>query len=202
MPSNATETPIVARRLDTPSAEVLADLAEVFEELQTVLRCCERLVAELAEEAPDDVLVEGLWTMALLGYARCFSPRGSGVALGADDLDAALPGHDAGSWHAILLQLRDHHADPARSPRERFTVAVTRSAQGTANGVAVTSARQPRGDDLTVRQTGALAYALIGLVDQRIESQQQQVSEEVGRLSAAELDGLESIDVASDDAGS
>ena len=75
------------RRLDDPAAAALAELVEVFEDLQTVLRCCERLVTELAVEGePDEVVVEAVWTTALLSYARCFSATGEGVALTEDDL--------------------------------------------------------------------------------------------------------------------
>ena len=43
----AAEPPVVVRRLDSENASLLRDLVETFEELQMVLRCCERLVSEL-----------------------------------------------------------------------------------------------------------------------------------------------------------
>ena len=58
-------------QLGTPAAAALADLAATFEELQTVLGCCERLVAS---PAPDELVAEALWTTALLSYTRCFAP--------------------------------------------------------------------------------------------------------------------------------
>ena len=78
--------PSVVRRLEGASAAVLGDLVETFEELQTVLRCCERLVAELAGRcrSPTTIVVEAVWTMALLSlravlrraaYGRPRSPR-------------------------------------------------------------------------------------------------------------------------------
>ena len=74
-------------RLDDPAAAALARLVEVFEDLQTVLRCCERLVGELAvESGPDEVVVEAVWTTALLSYARCFAGAGEGAALNEDDV--------------------------------------------------------------------------------------------------------------------
>ena len=79
-------------------------------------------------------------------------------------------------WHKVLLELRDHYADPAVNPRERFTVGVTQDASGPPSGVAITSVRQPLVDDLTVRQTGAIAYALSGLVDGRIEASRSRSS--------------------------
>jgi hypothetical protein len=184
------DAPEVVRRLESASAQSLVALVEAFEELQTVLRCCERLVSELDGEEPDPLTVEALWTVALLSYGRCF-----GSALTADDLAEAVPNDQVGPWHEVLTQLRGHHADPVTNPRERFSVGVTQGPDGTASGVAITSARQPLVDDLTVRQTGAIAYALSGLLDRRIAERQQEVFTETEALPREELDGLEAIDV-------
>ncbi len=52
----------------------LVGLVEVFDELQVVLQCCERLVADLAADAESDpIVLEAVWTTALLCYARCFA---------------------------------------------------------------------------------------------------------------------------------
>ncbi len=191
------EPPAVVRRLEGESAQLLGDLVETFEELQTVLRCCERLVAEIAgRPRPDEVVVEGVWTMALLSYARSFSTRSSGATLTREDLTTAQPETDVLKWHDVLLQLREHQSDPVTSPREQFTIAVTQDDDGAASGVAVTSARQPLVDELTVRQTGAIAYSLSELVNQRIEAQQLVVFEELKEATRADLEKLEQVDLA------
>lgn len=186
------------RRLDDPAADTLVRLVEVFEDLQTVLRCCERLVSDLeAEGEPDAVLVEAVWTTALLSYARCFSTSGSGATVTEDDVKGTHSNTDEVlKWHRLLLHLRDHYADEVVNPRERFSVGVTQNADGTASGVAITSAQQPLVDALTVRQTGAIAYALSGVVNSRIEERQQQVFDGVRSRSKAELDELETVEVA------
>jgi hypothetical protein len=51
-------------------------------------------------------------------------------------------------------------------------------------------------DDLTVRQTGAIAYALSGLVDKRIELRQKEVFHDLESWSKADLDRLDPLDVA------
>ncbi|MCW2756538.1 MAG: hypothetical protein JWO46_284 [Nocardioidaceae bacterium] len=171
----------------------------MFEELQMVLRCCERLVEELApaEGEPDAVRVEGLWTTALLSYGRCFTAGTAGVGLTEADLTEAQPNGDVVEWHRILLQLRDHQADPVDNPRERFSVGVTQDDETrAATGVAITSTRQPLVDDLTVRQTGAIAYALSALVNARIETLQETVFEELKSLTKDDLDKLDRLDVA------
>jgi hypothetical protein len=191
-----TAPPSALRRLDTPSAMALAELMETFEDLQTVLRCCERLVSELAGEgAPDDLAVEGVWTMTLLSYARCFSPDKQ-MALSEDDLTATQSHSEVLDWHRVLLQLRGHYADPVRNPRERFSVGVAQNLDGTATGVAVTSGRQPLVDDVTVRQTGAIAFGLSRLVNDRIAAQQEKVFGEVRDTPKADLDKLARLEIA------
>jgi hypothetical protein len=197
------EPPAVVRRLDTASAHELVALVKMFEDLQMVLRCCERLVEELApgdgrsgQDRPDDVPVEAVWTMALLSYSRCFTAGDAAAALTEEDLRTAQPTGDVLEWHRVLLQLREHYTDPAANPRERVSVGVTQDASGAPTGVAITSARQPLVDDLTVRQTGAIAYALSGLVNGRIEAQQEKVFEELKSLSKGDLERLDALDVA------
>ena len=204
--------PGVLRRLDTASASTLADLNARFEDLQMVLRCCERLMSQLTAAQgqpegaatdpvePDGVVVEALWSVALLSYARCFSAAESGTALTEDDLTDTGLSEDVLDWHKVLLQLRDHYADPTANPRERFSVVVTQDAEsGAASGIGITSARQPLVDDLTVRQTGAIAYALSRLVNDRIAAQQENVFGEMKDAPKADLDKLVKLDIAAPD---
>jgi hypothetical protein len=201
MNSVPTTPPGILRRLDTASAAVLAELMATFEDLQTVLQCCERLMSELTavDGESDDVLVEAVWTAALLSYARCFVGGGAGAALTEDDLTATQSNGEVLGWHRVLLQLRDHYADPAANPRERFTVGVAQGPDGAASGVAVPSARQPMVDDLTVRQTGAIAFGLSGLVNDRINAQQEKVFGEAKHIRKADLEKLDQVDIAQPD---
>ena len=190
------DPPGVVLRLDDPAAAALAELVAVFDDLQTVLRCCERLVTELAVEGePDAVVVEAVWATALLSYARCFAATEEGVALSEDDLTATQSSGKVLEWHQLLLQLRNHYANPTVNPREQFSVGVAQDANGTPSGVAITSARQPLVDELTVRQTGAIAYALSGLVNERIESRQHQVFDDLKEMSKEDLAKLDPLDV-------
>ena len=191
----AQNAPTSVRQLATPAAAALADLTAVFDDLQTVLRCCERLVTALAAPEPDDLTVETLWTVALLSYGRCFASGDRGMGLTVEDVRATgLPGA-VEEWHEMLSRLRAHYADPVRNPRERFSVGVSQDSSGRAAGIAVTSARQPLVDEVSVRQTGALAYGLSRLVDERITAQQQRVFDAVASASAAELGRLPVVEV-------
>ena len=183
----------MVRALDTPAAAALADLAAVFDDLQTVLSCCERLIGS---PPPDEVVTEALWTTAVLSYGRCFAPGPRGMGLTSDDLAATEVEGAVADWHAMLLRLRDHYGDPAVNPRERYSVGVSRDADGRPAGVAVTSIRQPLVDEVTVRQTGALAYALLRLLDTRIDDHQRKVFTAAGALTTPQLDALPEVEVA------
>lgn len=194
--TSVTNEPTAVRRLGTPAAQALADLASIFDDLQTVLRCCERLVTELAEPGgPDDLVLEGVWTTALLSYSRCFGRGDRGMGLTEDDVSAIPLQGEVLEWHQVLRKLRDHFADSAGNPRERFDVGAAQDSEGRAHGIAITSVSQARIDDLTVRQTGALAYELSKLVDERMTEQQERVLVAAQAVSTAELSKLPLIDV-------
>jgi hypothetical protein len=196
--STTTEPRATVRRLDTPTARELAGLASVFDDLRTVLGCCERLLAELSAEDPDQFVLEGLWTTTALSYGRCFARGRSGPALTERDITATELRGDVLEWHRVLLRMRGHYADPADNPREQFSVGVVPDSGGNAGGIAVTSTPQPGLDEVTVRQTGALAYALGRLVDRRISEQQERVREVAATMSAAELAELPLIELTGD----
>ncbi len=184
--------PSVVRRLVSPAALAVADLAAVFEDLQTVLRCCERLVTELdaARPEPDDLALEAYWTLALLSYTRCFTSGPRGTGLTEDDVTATeLPG-DVVGWHQMLMQLRERVADPGVNPRESFSVGASLGSNGKAEGIAVASTRQPSVDAVSVRQTGAVAYALSRIVDERLTAQQGVVFTAVGAMARPALERL------------
>jgi hypothetical protein len=185
------DLPVAVRRLETGTAGTLAHLAEVFEDLQTVLRCCEQLVTALRVPAPDPALVEALWTTALLSYARCFAEG----ALAEADVSSTQQEGDVLAWHRLVLRLRDHYADPVTNPRERFAVGVAQDSDGAADGLALTSTRQPLVDEVTVRQTGAVCYALSGLVDGRLSAGQAALFDEVRGVTADELEALVRVEL-------
>lgn len=185
--------PGAVRRLDGREAADLGALAAVFDDLQYALRCCEHLVGLLARPEADAVLVEALWTGALVAYARCFSGRAK--VLTDDELAELKLDGDVAGFHRALLRLRDHYASRHVNPRETYTVGVAQRNDGTAAGVAVVGAPQPGVDDTTVRQLGRLAYGLSGLVDARMQAAQQQVHLVAQGLDARRLTALPLVDV-------
>ena len=130
--SETASAPTSIRRLDTKDATRLARLVMVYDGLQTVLGCCERLMSLLGDEGEpsDEAAVEALWTLVLLSYARAFADGDGGPALGAGDLTAAEDDVDEVlRWHQLMLHLRDHHADASGNPRKSYTVGLAQDAR-------------------------------------------------------------------------
>ncbi|HEU5268214.1 MAG TPA: hypothetical protein VFU35_16005 [Jatrophihabitans sp.] len=189
-----TAVPASIRRLDSADAGRLIRLVEAYDELQTVLQCCERLLTLLNghPSGADDLGVEALWTLALLSYGRAFGPGG----LTEEDLRDSGSDGDAVKGHRVLLHLRDYHADASANPRETYTVGVAQGADGAVNAVAVTSVGAPRVDAAAVRQAGAIAFPLCGVLDERIGAMQGQILADVRDISRAELAAMDLIEVA------
>jgi hypothetical protein len=185
-----------ARQLPMPSALALADLAAVFEELQFVLRCCERLIAELTGGRPDDVVLESVWVQALNSYSRCFRPGERGMGLTEADLAATGLQGDVGQWHTLLGELREFYVNAPGNPRETFSVGAAQTSDGAVGGIVITSTIRERVDEVTVRQTGRLAYELSRVVDGRITEQQQTVLTASQAMPRADLEALSVIEVA------
>lgn len=196
--STESSHPSTVRRIAGPEALALADMVAVFDDLQTVLRCCERLVAELADDDADSIVIEGVWTTATLSYARCFADAGGGRLTDEDVSGLPLKG-EVLEWHKLLRQLREHYASEALNPRARFEVGAAETPDGQVGGIAITSVDQAVLDDVTVRQTGALAYELTRLLDKRINEQQQRVLTATRALPAKDLAALPLIDLVGPD---
>jgi hypothetical protein len=196
--SQTVSAPTTIRRLDTKDAIRLARLVMAYDDLQTVLRCCERLLSMLDEgvDGADDLGVEALWTLALLSYTRGFAEGEGGAALTTKDLAGADDDQEIHRWHRVLLHLRDQRADQSRNPHESYTVGIAQDASGAVNAVAVTSARAPLVDTAAVRQAGAMAFRLCAVLDERIDPLQKDILAEMRDIGREQLDRLDLVEVA------
>ena len=213
-----TDLPTTVKRIEGADPERLARLVGAYDDLQTVLRACERLV-ELFQGEHSDVDVEALWTVVLLSYSRIFAAGDNEPALTEDDLvksvtssaDAAAKAKEDGDkkdpvkvkvdvekvreWHHVIMHLRDHYADAHDNPRETYTAGVALGADGAVNAVAVTSVSTPLVDETAVRQAGAIAYPLIAVLDERIGPLQQQIFAAMREVPKHEIERLDDIEV-------
>jgi hypothetical protein len=175
-----------------PSAQILADQASTISELQFVMDCCKRLLADLAkpEEERDPLMPLALWSSAVLAYGRCFS-KGKRFALSNDDV-RNLPLHGAVmKFHQWILEERDKLAARAANPAEGAKVGAALSPperkDRRVEGIVIFASSREVVDDTGVRQLGGLASELAKQTAEKAQEQQDVVLKDAQQLN---LDSL------------
>lgn len=124
--ATTSEEPMPTVALDSPSAKVLADLGSVHQDLVFVTNCCERLLPLLEQEEKDAVLIQALWTAAVVAYTRCFvGDKRLGIG---EDSFVGLEG-DVVELHRLVLSMRNKHIAHSVNPFEVVRVGVVLSPQ-------------------------------------------------------------------------
>lgn len=172
-----------------PSARILARQASVIHDLEFVMDCCKRLLAELAEpEADRDEIVPlALWSSAVLAYARCFGENG----LRTEDV-GELPLQGAVmKFHEWVLGERDKIAVPSADPFEVAKIGAALTPSGReerrVEGIGVFSASRVLIDGTGVRQLGGLASELAKRTAGKAQKQQDSVLSDAQRLDIDRL---------------
>jgi hypothetical protein len=180
--------------LDSPSARILADQASVVADLQLVMDCCKRLLAELAgpEENRDEVVALALWSAALLAYGRCFGADGH-AGLSVEDVKS-LPLQGAVlNFHDWIIGERDklteHPSDPFDAARIGAALAPA-GKQRRVEGIAVFSTNRVLIDATGARQLGGLATELAKQTAVKAQEQQDAVLSDTQQLDIATLYAL------------
>ena len=198
--------------IDVPSAHILADQASIISDLQYVMDCCKRLLAELAkpEEERDQLMPLALWSSAVLAYGRCFS-KGKRFALTNEDV-RNLPLHGAVmKFHQWVLEERDKLAARAANPAEGARVGAALSPpeqkDRRVEGIVIFASSHEVVNDVGVRQLGGLASELAKLTADKAQEQQDVVLKDAQQLNLDSLYQLTPIgtwppeDNAEDNAG-
>ena len=198
--------------IDVPSAHILADQASIISDLQYVMDCCKRLLAELAkpEEERDQLMPLALWSSAVLAYGRCFS-KGKRFALTNEDV-RNLPLHGAVmKFHEWVLEERDKLAARAANPAEGARVGAALSPpeqkDRRVEGIVIFASSHEVVNDVGVRQLGGLASELAKLTADKAQEQQDVVLKDAQQLNLDSLYQLTPIgtwppeDNAEDNAG-
>jgi hypothetical protein len=175
-----------------PSARILADQASVIQDLQFVMDCCKRLLAELArpEEDRDGVVPQALWSSALVAYARCFDAgRSSGLA--TDDVrDLPLQGAVM-KFHTWVIEecgkLTAHSADPFEAAKIGVVLSPPGRKERRVEGIAIFSASRVLIDVIGVRQLGGLASELAKRTAEKAQEQQDSVLTDAQQLDIGSL---------------
>jgi hypothetical protein len=182
------QVPGLTVSIDTPSARILADEASIIQDLQFVMDCCKRLLAELAspEEDRDGVVPLALWSSALVAYGRCFDgEEGSGLVT-EDVRNLPLQGAVM-KFHEWIIEERDkvtaRPADPFAAARIGAALSPDGQKKRRVEGIAVFSTSRVLIDATGVQQLGGLASELAKQTAVKAQAQQDSVL-----ASAQELD--------------
>jgi hypothetical protein len=192
--------------LSLPSAQVLADLVAIVHDLQFVMDCCKRLLAELVqpERDRDAVVPQALWSAALVGYARCFAP-GKRFGLRAEDVRALPLQGEVMKFHRWVLaertKLTAHPADPFTAATVGAALSAPGQRERRVEGIAILAASHVLVDHTGVRQLGALASELARQTAERAAKQQDAVLADAQQLDVAMLAQLEPLQVGPPRAG-
>jgi hypothetical protein len=178
--------------LDLPSARKLAGQASVIQDLQFVMDCCKRLLAELdrPEEDRDGVVPQALWSSALVAYARCFG-KGRRFGLSTEDVQN-LPLHGAVmKFHKWAIEERNKLTARPADPFEAAKIGAALSAPGQAGrrveGIAIFSSGHVLVDVIGVRQLGGLASELAKHIAGKAQEQQDSVLADAQQLDIDSL---------------
>lgn len=108
-------------KVEFEEAKKLADLSSIFQDLKFTIEILKRLIKLLKDKSEDIILVESLWTTALVSYARCFS---SGKRFGLKKnifKNKNLKGDPVGC-HNYYINLRNKHIAHSVNPFEQIVV--------------------------------------------------------------------------------
>lgn len=176
MSGNMVENPIA--KVDYEEAKKLADLGAIAQDLGFTMKTCSRLKKLLKEESQDSLLIESLWTAALIRYARCF---GTGKRFGlAESIFDALLG-EPHKVHRMYIDLRDKHIAHSVNPFEQMAVGLILSPESSEerkiSGVAAMSMRHICSSVEGVHQLGLLSKALLQKVVQMAKEYEKKTLE-------------------------
>ena len=190
--------PMPTVALDVPSARVLADQASIIQDLQFVMDCCKRLLAELAkpEDDRDPLMPLALWSSAVVSYGRCFT-KGKRFGLATEDV-TSLPLQGAVmKFHTWVLEERDklaaHAPDPFEAARVGAALSPPEQGDRRVEGIVIFANSHVVIDDVGVRQLGGLASELAKQTAEKAQEQQDVVLKDAQQLNLDSLYKLPSL---------
>lgn len=191
MSENKEECPVV--KVEYEEAKKLADLGAIVQDLKSTLETCSRLKKLLKEDPQDGLLIENMWTAALIRYARCFA-TGKRYGLTTSILDG-LQG-EPHVVHKKYIDLRDKHIAHSVNPFEQMGVGLVLSPQNSRErkiiGVVTLSMKLICEDIEGVHQLGMLVKVLLDKVCE-VAKQYEKMTQEKG--STIPIDDLYNYEI-------
>ena len=174
--------------VDFEEAQKLADLGAILQDLKFTMATCLKLENRINEQSDDSLLIESLWTAALIRYARCFA---TGKRYGLDEtIFEGLEGEPI-KTHKFYIDLRSKHIAHSVNPFEQMEVGLMLSPKTQKNkeiiGVATLSMRQITLNEQGVHQLGLLSKALVEKVAELGKRYEGKVLEKGKKIPIEEL---------------
>lgn len=175
-------------KVDFPNAQMLADLAAIIQDLRAIMQACLRLTKLLDEDSKDNILIESLWTSALIKYARCFA---SGKRFGlSKDIFQGLQGEPIKA-HQFYIDLRNKHITHSVNPFEQMEVGLVLSSTNESEkkiiGVSTLSMRHIVSDKKGIHQLGLLSKIAHDKICSLAKETEKKVLEEGKKIPIEEL---------------
>jgi len=186
MKENKIENPIA--KVEYEEVKKLADLGAIIQDLGFTMKTCSRLKKLLEEKSQDSLLIESMWTAALIRYTRCFA---SGKRFGlSESIFNGLKG-EPHKVHKMYIDLRNKHIAHSVNPFEQMEVGLILSPLNSNErkivGVAKLSMRHICPDIEGVHQLGLLAKVLLERVCELAKQQEKKVLEKGRSIPIDEL---------------
>lgn len=186
MNKNLKEFPIA--KADSSEAQKLADLAAMIQDFRTIMQACSRLKNLLEENSKDHLLIESLWTSALIKYARCFA-TGKRFDL-SKDIFQNLQGEPLKA-HQFYIDLRNKHIAHSVNPYEQmevgFILSFANAPEKKIVGVSTLAMRHIVSDKNGVQQLGMLSKIAYDKICSMAKESEQKVLEEGKKIPIDEL---------------
>ena len=177
MSGNMVENPIA--KVDYEEAKKLADLGAIVQDLRFIMETCSRLKELLKEKSEDSLLIESMWTAALIRYARCFASGKRKFGLSESIFDGLMG--EPQKVHKWCIDLRDKHIAHSVNPFEQVEVGLILSPQSSHErkiiGVATMYMRHICPDIRGVQQLGMLSNVILEKVVQIAEEYKKKTLE-------------------------
>lgn len=110
--------------VDYKEAKELADLISIYHDLSYAEEALKCLLQLLSDHSKNNIVMQSLWTAALVAYVRCFS-RGKRFGL-SENIFKGLAGDPIGC-HKYYKNLRDKHIAHSVNPFEQVVVGIVLS---------------------------------------------------------------------------
>jgi len=173
--------------LDIPEAKKLADFASIFQDLDFCINCCLLLISHFESNNKDNVLVQSLWTSALISYVRCFAAgKRSGLS---EDIFLKFEGEPIAA-HKFYKDLRDKNIAHSVNPFEQVKIGAVLSPSNTKKevmGIATLSMKHISTDIEGVKQLALLAKTLRDEVATFAKKAEEETLEAAKRIEIGEL---------------